>query len=197
MQPQIPLFSLWHVWIKVHLKRPDFLKSPLLLKKVKVFLEVWKWGKILKGFFTLYWLSYSVHHKGREPPYNPCLICWCGKKIVESTFEGATESLWEISVVPSAAELHSNFPFLSRRAVLPSSLHPGCPAALLPASPEPAESTNWFCHPQKPAATSTAPKSLSFFKWFWAGRHIWAVSVQLCTVTVMYHAEGNLKRFQD
>lgn len=21
-----------------------------------------------------------VHNKGREPPYNPCLICWCGKK---------------------------------------------------------------------------------------------------------------------
>lgn len=86
---------------------------------------------------------------------------------------------------------------LQKGCATTTSLYPSCPAALPPASPVTAESSNWFCHTQMPAATSTAPKSFSFFKWCWAGRHTWAVSVQLCTVAVMYHAEGNLRRFQD
>lgn len=155
---------------------------------------MWKWGKILKGFFTLCLLSYPSYTTRAENHHTiTVLICWCGEK-------NCWKHLWSsyvflIFVVPSAAELHSNFPFPSRRDELPTSLHPSCPAALPPASPVTAESTNWFCHSQMPAATSTAPKSFPFFKWCWAGRHAWAVPVQLCTVTMMYHAEGTLRRF--
>lgn len=157
-----------------------------------------KWGKILKGFFTLCLLSYPLYTT-RAENYHTITVWFAGvgKKMVESTFAAATEFLWEISVVLSAAGLHRNFPFPSRRAVLPTSLHPSCPAALPPGSPVTAESTNWFCHLQMPAATSSAPKFFSFFKWCGAGRHAWAVSVQLCTLTVIYHAEGNLRRSWD
>lgn len=85
-QHQIPLCSQWHTRMKVHLKRLDILKSPLLLMKLQIFSGKEKLGKILKKLsYIVPAFLLIVYHKARELSYEHCLcyllvwkkyFCW-------------------------------------------------------------------------------------------------------------------------